>query len=362
LLYATLAVVIVLLLLTYRSPVLWLLPILSAGVALTVAQAVIYLLTQHANLTVNGQSEGILVVLVIGASTDYALLLIARYREELRRHADRHEAMAVALHRAGPAIIASGLTVVAGMLCLLAAESNDISGLGPVAAVGIAVGLIAMITLLPAILVIFGRWIFWPVRPGFGSAEPTSRGFWSRVGQAIGRRPRTVWMVTADPARGRRGRDDRVQVRHADHGPVVPRNPAVHRRAERAVQVLPGRLGEPIEVISTASSAGQVRTALAGTDGIASVTQPVTKDGRSFLQATMTPAPDSQAAYTLVDKVRTEVHAIPGAQAKVGGGTAINKDVETAAAHDRDLLIPLILGVVFLILGCCCGRSWRRSC
>jgi uncharacterized membrane protein YdfJ with MMPL/SSD domain len=197
LLYATLAVVIVLLLLTYRSPVLWLLPILSAGVALTVAQAMIYLLTQHANLTVNGQSEGILVVLVIGASTDYALLLIARYREELRRHADRHQAMAVALRRAGPAIIASGLTVVAGVLCLLAAESNDISGLGPVAAIGIAVGLIAMITLLPALLVVFGRWVFWPVKPNYGSAEPTRRGVWSRIGQAIGRRPRTVWMVTA---------------------------------------------------------------------------------------------------------------------------------------------------------------------
>src|SRR6266487_4641731 len=108
LLYATLAVVIVLLLLTYRSPVLWLLPVLSAGVALTAAEAAIYLLAAHAGLTVNGQSEGILVVLVIGASTDYALLLIARYREELRRHADRHEAMAVALRRAGPAIIASG--------------------------------------------------------------------------------------------------------------------------------------------------------------------------------------------------------------------------------------------------------------
>ena len=157
LLYATLAVVVGLLLLTYRSPVLWLLPIISAGVALTVAQAVIYLLTQHANLTVNGQSEGILVVLVIGASTDYALLLIVRYREELRRHADRHEAMAVALRRAGPAIIASGLTVVAGMVCLLAAESNDISGLGPVAAIGIGVGLIAMITLLPAVLVVVGQ-------------------------------------------------------------------------------------------------------------------------------------------------------------------------------------------------------------
>jgi RND superfamily putative drug exporter len=189
LLYATLAVVIALLLLTYRSPVLWLLPIISAGVALTVAQAVIYLLTQHANLTVNGQSEGILVVLVIGASTDYALLLIARYREELRRHADRHQAMAVALRRAAPAIIASALTVVAGMLCLLAADSDDISGLGPVAATGIAAGLVAMVTLLPAILVVFGRWIFWPARPGYGSAEPDSRGLWSRAGRRYRHQP-----------------------------------------------------------------------------------------------------------------------------------------------------------------------------
>jgi RND superfamily putative drug exporter len=174
LLFAALGVVIGLLLLTYRSPVLWLLPIISAAVSLTIAEAVIYLLIQHANLTVNGQSGGILVVLVIGASTDYALLLIARYREELRRHADRHEAMAVALRRAGPAIIASGLTVVTGMFCLLAAESNEISGLGPVAAVGIAVGLIAMITLLPALLVVFGRWMFWPVRPGYRSVLVTA--------------------------------------------------------------------------------------------------------------------------------------------------------------------------------------------
>jgi len=174
LLFAALGVVIGLLLLTYRSPVLWLLPIISAAVSLTIAEAVIYLLIQHANLTVNGQSGGILVVLVIGAGTDYALLLIARYREELRRHADRHEAMAVALRRAGPAIIASGLTVVTGMFCLLAAESNEISGLGPVAAVGIAVGLIAMITLLPALLVVFGRWMFWPVRPGYRSVLVTA--------------------------------------------------------------------------------------------------------------------------------------------------------------------------------------------
>ena len=197
LLYATLAVVIVLLLLTYRSPLLWALPILSAGVALTVAEAAIYLLAAHAGLVVNGQNGGILVVLVLGAGTDYALLLVARYREELRRHDDRHEAMAVAMHRAGPAIIASGLTVIAGMLCLLAANSADISGLGPVAAIGIAVGLLAMITLLPALLVTVGRWIFWPVRPRYGSEDPTTRGPWSRIGRSIAVRLTRPWPASA---------------------------------------------------------------------------------------------------------------------------------------------------------------------
>ena len=196
LLYTTLAVIIVLLLITYRSPVLWLLPIISAGVSLAAAEAVIYLLTKQ-GLVVNGQSGGILVVLVLGASTDYALLLIARYREELRRHSDRHEAMASALRRAGPAIIARAAPVIAAMLCLLVADSADISGLGPVAAIGIAVGLLAMITLLPALLVIVGRWIFWPQRPRLGSDEPGSRGTWARIGRGLAIRPRVVWVVTA---------------------------------------------------------------------------------------------------------------------------------------------------------------------
>jgi putative drug exporter of the RND superfamily len=351
LLYSALAVVIVLLLLTYRSPVLWLLPIMSAGVALTVAEAVIYLLTQHANLTVNGQSDGILVVLVIGASTDYALLLVARYREELRRHADRHQAMAVALRRAGPAIIASGMTVVIGMLCLLAAESNDISGLGPVAAVGIAIGLIAMITLLPALLVILGRWIFWPVKPTYGSPEPTRRGIWARVGKAISRRPRAVWVVTAilliAGSAGLIGfKFGTLTVAQSFRG-----TPASVTAQNVLAKYFPAGSGEPVQVVSTAASGGAVRTALADTPGIASVTPPVTKDGLAFVQATMTAQPDSPTAYTLVDTIRTKVHAIPGADAKVGGGTAINKDVEAAATHDRDLLIPLILAVVLIILG-----------
>jgi putative drug exporter of the RND superfamily len=351
LLYSALAVVIVLLLLTYRSPVLWLLPIISAGVALTAAEAVIYLLTQHANLTVNGQSGGILVVLVLGASTDYALLLVARYREELRRHEDRHQAMAVALRRAGPAIIASGLTVIIGMLCLMAAESNDISGLGPVAAIGVGIGLIAMITLLPALLVVCGRWVFWPVKPRYGSPEPTSRGIWARVGNAISRNPRGVWLVTAVVLAafwaGLIGfKFGTLTVAQSFRG-----TPASITAQNELDRYFPAGTGEPVDVISNAASAAQVRSALAATPGIASVTQPVTKGGLSWLEATMTAPPDSSAAYTLVDHIRTTVHAIPGADAKVGGGTAINQDVENAAAHDRDLLIPLILGVVLIILG-----------
>jgi RND superfamily putative drug exporter len=350
LLYATLGVVVGLLLLTYRSPVLWLLPIISAGVALIAAEAVIYLLTQHANLTVNGQSEGILVVLVIGASTDYALLLIARYREELRRHADRHVAMAVALRRAGPAIIASGLTVVAGMLCLLAAESNDISGLGPVAAIGIAVGLIAMVTLLPALLVVFGRWIFWPVRPGLSTGEPTSSGVWSRVGRSIARRPRLVWMVTAVAlaacAFGMIGFNVGSLTTAQSFRGTPPSVAAQTILSEH----FPAGSGEPVDVISTAASASAVRGTLASVPGVAAVTPPQVKDGLALMEGTLTMPPDSTLAYTTVDTIRAAVHAVPGADAKVGGGTAINLDVERAATHDRDLLIPLILVVVLLIL------------
>src|SRR5918993_745355 len=197
LLYITAAIVIVILLLTYRSPVLWLLPLSTVFVALTAAQAVIYLLARDAGLTVNAQTAFILTVLVFGAGTDYALLLTARYREELRRHADRHQAMAVALGRATPAIIASAATVILSLLTLLVAELNSTKSLGPVMAIGVAVGLCAMVTLLPALLVIFGRWVFWPLRPTVGSPEPTERGLWARIGQRIARRPRVVWVVTA---------------------------------------------------------------------------------------------------------------------------------------------------------------------
>ena len=351
LLYATLAVVIILLLITYRSPVLWLLPVLSAGISLTAAQALIYLLAAHAGLTVNAQTAGILYVLVFGAGTDYALLLTARYREELRRHSDRHEAMAVALRRAGLAILASAGTVILSLLTLTVAELNSTKGMGPVLAIGVGVALIAMMTLLPALLVIFGRWIFWPVRPAYGSAEPTTRGVWARVGRSIAVRPRIVWITTA-VVLGRAGPGlAGAEGQRPDQRRVVPRPPQLGGRPAGAGPQLPGRRGPAGRRGRQPVGGAAIRSAFAATHGITQVTPPVVRDGHVFLYGTLTSAPDSQAAYTTIGDVRTAVHAVPGGHALVGGTTAINLDVRQAATHDREVIIPFILIVVFLILG-----------
>ena len=350
LLFAALAVVIVLLLLTYRSPVLWLLPVLSGGAALVTAQALIYLLAAHAGLTVNAQSAGILDVLVFGAGTDYALLLTARYREELRRHADRHAAMAIALRRAGPAIVASGGTVILSLLTLSFAELNSTASMGPVLAIGVAVALLAMMTLLPALLVITGRWVFWPVRPQYGSAEPTTRGVWARIGRRIARRPRAVWVATTlvlgAMAVGLAG----LQA----HGLTNAQSFRGHPDSVAGQEVLddhfPGGAGAPVEVFGAAASGPRLAAALRSVGGLTGVTPPVTVVGHSYLQATLTSAPDSQAAYATIDRARAAVHAVPGAGALVGGTTAVNLDVQRAAAHDRDLIIPIILAVAFVIL------------
>jgi RND superfamily putative drug exporter len=350
LLYAALAVVIVILLITYRSPVLWLLPVISSAVALITADAVVYLLAKHAGLTVNEESAAILDVLVFGASTDYALLIVARYREELRRHDRRHPAMATALRRAGPAIIASGSTVIIALLMLSFAQLGSTKGLGPVLAIGVAVGMLSMLTLLPALLVSFPRGVFWPYKPRYGSAEPTTRGLWARVGWAIAPRARVVWVTTAillgvlalgltglkagglTNAQSFRGHPDSVT------GETVL---AAH---------FPAGAGQPVIVIGAPAAATPLRAAFAATPGIAHVSAPVTVGGYTYLQGTLTAPPDSQAAYNTIDRVRAAVHAVPGARAMVGGQSAVSLDVARASAHDRNLLLPLILAVVLVIL------------
>jgi putative drug exporter of the RND superfamily len=351
LLYITAVIVIVILLLTYRSPVLWLLPLTTVFVALTAAQAVIYLLADNAGLTVNAQSAFILTVLVFGAGTDYALLLTARYREELRRHEDRHEAMAVALGRAAPAIIASAATVVLSLLTLLVAELNSTKSLGPVMAVGVAVGLFAMITLLPALLVIFGRWVFWPRRPALGSAEPTERGLWARIGRRMAPRPRLVWVVTAVvlgalalgatglEANGLQSKDSFRTEPEAVTGEAV------------LARHFPAGAGNPVQVIGNADAAPQLQAAVAATPGVTAVTRPAVKDGYAYVEGTLTTSVDSQTSYDAVDRLRSNVHAIQGADGKVGGASAVTLDILRASEHDRNVVVPLVLAVVLVILG-----------
>ncbi|OUD04183.1 MMPL family transporter [Streptomyces swartbergensis] len=356
LLFSAMTVVIVMLLITYRSLTLLLVPLVSVVCALFASQALIYLLAEHAGLTVNGQSAGILTVLVFGAGTDYALLLVARYREELRRHEDRHEAMALALHRAGPAVLASGATVVLSMLVLLAAEMNSTRGLGPVAAIGVAVALLAMMSLFPALLVIFGRWIFWPVIPHYGTPDPTERGIWARMGRRIARRPRMTWAVTALALAVCSLGLIQLRAEGIGNADAFTGKPDSITGQEVSARYFPAGSGDPLVIISNQAQAEQVGRAVAATQGVVPQSlglPPGTKpafEGKVLFEATMTAPADSEAAKETVERVRGTVHAVPDADAQVGGGTAALLDMDEATTHDNMLIIPLVLVVVLLIL------------
>ncbi len=351
LLLMTFGVVILILLFTYRSPVLWILPILCAGVANTMAGGVVYLFAKYAGLVVNDQSQYILSILVIGAGTDYALLLVARYREELRRHEDRHEAMAFALHRAAPAIIASAATVVVGLMCLSFADLNSTASLGPVLAVGVAVTLLVMVTLLPALLVIFGRWIFWPVRPGFGTAEPTHSGLWARVGERISVRPRVVWVGTAVvllvaclglfklDASGLSTEDSFTETLDSV---TAQKLLAEHDLADSS---------NTLQVVANEDQLPAAQEAVADIEGLGSPTDatPI-GDGRSYFEVPIKYDLASEAAFDIVEEARDKVHAIDGADALVGGGAAFYLDTKIASTRDNKVVIPMVLVVVLVIL------------
>ena len=351
LILATFAVVILILVFTYRSPILWLLPIISAGLAMQMAGGVVYLLAKYADLVVNDQSQYILSILVIGAGTDYALLLVARYREELRRHEDRHEAMAFALHRAAPAIIASAATVVIGLMCLAFADLNSTASLGPVLAVGVAVTLLVMVTFLPAMLVILGRWIFWPKRPHFGTPEPTQTGLWARMGERISPRPRAVWTVTAAllvvacfglfklDASGLTTEDSvtekfdsiKAQELVADHGLTDSTN--------------------TIQVVAKTDEVPAVQQALKDVSGLGNVSDVTDlKTGSSWFEYPIGLDMASQSAWDIVEDARDAAHGVDGADALVGGSAAFYLDSKVAAERDNKVIIPIVLLVVLLIL------------
>jgi RND superfamily putative drug exporter len=351
LLLVTLAVVIVMLLLTYRSPFLWFVPLFSAGSAYMLSQGIVYLMAQ-AGLTVNSQSTGILAVLVFGAGTDYALLLIARYREELHRHEDKHEAMRLALRRAGPAVLASGATVTIGLLCLLVAALNSTRGLGPVGAAGILCALAAMTTLLPALLTALPRGVFWPAVPRYDeryAAEPDAvekeHGVWARIARFVSVRPRVIWFGTAVLLGVLAFGLMSLKVGPISNAGQFTGTPDSIVGERAIARHYAAGTGSPAVVIGPDNPG--LRGAIARTQGVDSPGRPLAANGYVQYEATLTSAPDTKAARDTVDRLRAAVHPLG---AKVGGVTAINVDTQRAATRDDKVIMPIVLGVVLLIL------------
>jgi len=351
LLGAAFLLVLVLLGIIYRSPIFLLIPLLAVGFAEIATRSIGYGLTEL-GVTVNGQSSSILSILVLGAGTDYALLLVARYREELRRHTNRHEAMALALRTAGPAIFASGMTVIAALLCLSLAEVNGTAGLGPIGALGIAVAMIAMLTLLPAMLVIFGRRAFWPFIPRYGdSGAGETSGRWRTIGEAVARRPRRVAtgvvLLLAVLSLGVLNFDDGLTQGNSFRGEVE----AVQGQ-ELLSQSFPSGANAPTEIIvRERSKVRAVRNAVRAVDGVSTVTFPVASGEQGFLlNAVLDPEPFSTDAFALIPAIRDAARKAGGDGVLVGGATAVERDLRVAATHDTKLIVPVALVVVFLIL------------
>ncbi|MEU6546309.1 MMPL family transporter [Streptomyces sp. NPDC046859] len=361
LLGVALSAVLVILLLVYRSVLLPLLIILGSVLALALACAVVYVLADHDVVRVDGQVQGILSILVIGAATDYALLLAARFREELARGADRAAAALAAVRRSFGAITASAATVALGLLALLASDLTNNRALGPVGAIGIVCAVLATLTFLPAVLALLGRAAYWPSKPRPPEESAQGRGVWRRVAATVDGRPRRTWVVTAlvlavfaafSPQLSSKGVPlDEIFV---DDAPSVA--------AQRTLgEHFPGGSGNPAVIIAAADRVDEVTAAAEDTEGVASAGavstsgrpgggDPLVVDGRVRVDATLKAAADSDAAKAAVERLRAGVHAIPGADALVGGYTAQQYDTQQTAARDRTVIVPVVLAIILLIL------------
>ena len=353
LLLVAVAIASILLLAVYRSPVLWLLPLLCVFGSLAVAEGVAAVLGKHV-LTISGQSTGILTVLVIGVGIDYGLLLIARYREELQRHDDHHRAMAVALQRAGPAIIASGTTVALALLCLLASSLSSNRGLGPVCAIGVLVVVVFMLTVLPALLVIVGRRAFWPWVPLAGGAaapDPAEHGRWARLSHTVADRHRLVGLSAAGllvvMCLGLAGFHTDLTVAQQYRATV-----GAVQGQDLLARGFPGGTAAPLVVmVQPASGAAAAQRAAAAVPGVAEVGHQVTTAaGVARFEVVTEAAESTAAADDTVVALRRAVAGAAGPGAIVGGPSAVDYDVQQATLHDARVVIPLVLLVVLLVL------------
>lgn len=368
LLLVTVLVVAVLLIVTYRSPVLWIVPLVVVGVADFLAGRVVAALAEPLGVTVDASISGILSVLVFGAGTNYALLLVARYREELLVRPDRHEAMRTAVRSAGPAIAASGGTVALSLATLLLAELSGNRALGVACAIGVVVAIAFALVVLPAALVVCGRGLFWPFVPrassasvdapaaastdgtGAGHARPR-QGFWERLGRGVQRRPGRVAVAAVAGlgvlCLGLGGYA--VGLSQTDQLLGDPDSVTAQRIVDDSFSA--GLTSQTIVLAPTAATDDVVRV-VEGVDGVASATAGEQADGLTRVDVRLDAEPESDEASATVQDLRDALHDDGGAvaDALVGGTDATAYDERTAASHDLGLIAPVILAIVFAIL------------
>ncbi|MBR8641344.1 MMPL family transporter [Streptomyces tuirus] len=353
LMLTSMVIVAILLLLTYRSPVLWLIPLIGAILAVQVARGAAYGLAR-AGLSVTDISSAILIVLVFGAATDYALLLLNRYREELARYDDRHEAIAEALRRTTPALLASAGTVTAGLLCLLVADLAGLRGLGPIAASGVVVALVAMLTVLPALLVCCGRWLLWPrvPRPGADRGADQHR-IWRGIAGVVDRVPRfAALMVTLLLAGAAVGLTSLTT--SADPLDKVPPG-SESVTGQRVLQEhFPQGVSAPLTVVLPADTdsgeVSQVSDVAKDVSGVAAVSADGDLEGRRTLSVELSVDPYGDEARQTIKTLRNELHKQDDG-ILVGGTPAVQNDYQDAAIQDTERIVPLVLAAVTIILG-----------
>jgi putative drug exporter of the RND superfamily len=364
LLLTTLSVVAVILIVVYRSPILWIIPLISALIALALAGGIVYLLAKNDIIDVDGQSQGILSILVIGAATDYALLLIARYREELHLHASRFDAMRAAYKGVWEPILASGSTVAISLLILLFSQLSNTAGLGPVGAIGIACAMFTILTLLPALLLVFGRWIFWPRKPLFDGNDHVMTGIWSKVGAGVERNPRKAWVVTGSILLLFAFASTTLKTDGLGTIDTFTGNPESVVGQKKLETHFPGGEGDPTQVVFSANRLDEMSAALKSAPGVSTVApqlagvaipgQPLPQiaqvNGKVILNLTLNKAPDSVEAGNDVPEIRRIAKSVDPS-ALVGGTSAVYFDVRTANSQDNRTIIPIVLLVITLILG-----------
>ena len=364
LLLSTLVVVALILIVVYRSPILWIIPLLSSLFALSTAGGIVYLLAKNNIIDVDGQSQGILSVLVIGAATDYALLLIARYREELHLFESRFDAMRAAYKGVWEPILASGSTVSISLLTLLFSQLTNTASLGPIGAIGIVCSMVTILTLLPAFLLLFGRWIFWPRRPEFDGDDHVMSGTWSKVGNVIDKNPRRAWIISGIFLLLLASASPTLKADGIGTVDSFTGNPESVVGQKLLTKHFPGGEGDPTQIVVSVDKIEAVSVAVKGAPGVTDVTplldgfaipgQPLPKikivDNKAILNLTLDKAPDSVEAGNDIPKIRELAHAAD-ATSLVGGTSAVYFDVRTANGRDNRTIIPIILFVITLILG-----------